>query len=50
MWLDNLAWYWNILGNLTFYYFLFYSGYWAGKNNMLRGISKDYGEKTPNEI
>jgi len=47
MWLDDIAWYYNILGNITCFYFIFYMGYWAGKNNLLRGVSEDYGEKLP---
>jgi len=44
LWLDNIDWYWNILGNITCFYFVFYVGYYAGKNNILDFVSKDYGE------
>jgi len=47
MWFDNLAWYENLLGNTLFFYLIFYAGYWAGKNNILKFVSKDYGEEFP---
>jgi len=37
-WLDNIEWYLNILGNIGVFYFVFYSGYYAGKNNFLKNI------------
>jgi len=46
LWFDEIGWYWNVLDNVLLFYFIFYAGYYAGKNNLLKFISKDYGEKS----